>query len=188
MSQAEALKIITDFAGEKYSKVCNQLHKTFQFLDKGSFGSVYCLGDGSVIKVYKSSDRAYQTFQALAAKVNCEHFPTFHHSSMDRHYNCVVMEKLTPIQQDCKLGTYGLGLQTLMDRIAIHIGAEEEDLDLFHETEIQIPKSLVKATHVVRLLTGLYHTDLRQANVARRNDTFVFLDPLANRYPMKKAA
>lgn len=186
MSQADALKIIEAFQGDKYSSICTKFKKSFTFVDKGSFGSVFCLGDGTVIKVYKSSDRAYQTFQSVAARVDCEHFPKFHHSAMDTHYNYVIMEKLTPYKMDEK--AYGLGLLTLIDRIAIHIGANEEDLDIFQEQEIHIPQSLVRATHVVRLLTGLYHTDLRICNMARRNDTLVFLDPLANRYPIKKAA
>ena len=56
MSQEEARNILKSFEGGKYSSICAKLNKTFQFLDKGSFGTVFCLGDGTVVKVHVNTN------------------------------------------------------------------------------------------------------------------------------------
>ena len=161
--------ILEEHTSSRYASVVKALKKELPKVGAGSFGTVFDISEDKVLKVYRSHDHAYQTFQALASRVECQHFPKFYEHVLGTHYHYVVMEK---VNHDITIDPIEIS------EMEMYIGWMEHDYKSAY-----VNAALAGALDCIRLLTLQYELDLRPCNFGRRQcGTLVILDPLVNTY------
>jgi hypothetical protein len=175
MSVALANRIVEDHNVSNYSTVCSVLSKEFKNIGKGAFGTTFEVTKSKVFKVYKKHDVAYKTFHYIASRVNSVHYPEFYSDSSHNKFNTVCMERLKPYNLTTN---YGMSTEDVIDIL----GKSLRNPDWQSKVVEAFPESLRQAAAAIHPFSEYFVVDVTRKNLARRGNTVVILDPLANMY------
>lgn len=150
----------------------------------GAFGSVWRKGDTPyVLKIFSSSDYAYEAFLTLAMKhQDNPHFPKIFGKmvKVTPKYNAVRIEPLTPYKADSTLIRRYTRYRNYMRGNTVDpnsiVAMEYEDcLEFLYE----YPKLKEALDLIIDGLLGLYGNDISNKNLMMRGSTIVITDPVA---------
>ena len=144
-------------------------------LGRGSFGTVYSkLGANHVLKLFKSTDRAYRTFVQLVINNPNSHFPKFKGKMMKitDDYYAIRMEKLRE-NSDQSLA------DILENYILFKQGENTRGATIAMRDLNKTQRGIKKACDIIAKGISTHGVDLHYGNIMWRGNTIVIVDPMA---------
>jgi hypothetical protein len=155
----------------------------YWLIGTGSFGSVfYKDGQKSVLKLFKTSDRAYRAFVDMARQhQDNPYFPKFSRNAVriNDEYSAVRTELLR-VAYDTNF------IKFVSSYITFSEGRKPDDIDEADTLNMAIdwlktqPASLTEACKILQqvIRDHDFHLDLHDKNIMKRGTQIVFIDPL----------
>ena len=178
--------------GKYFSISCYLEDRGWEYLDSGSFGSVYTHRDypDFVLKVFR--DPAYAKFLSFTNKSNNPHFPrvgrTFPIKHKNRIYHAVMIEKL-----NSSSGSWDFFYEDYFNEgVWLYSKLERKKRFADHPQYLEIDKKFPKYAEACQLIAQLVSdntrrfspdksrmdTDIKANNILYRGKVPVFIDPV----------
>jgi hypothetical protein len=167
MDSLEFIKYCNVVPYMTYTTICRNIAAHAKScVGDGDYGTAFLLSDGRVAKIYKSWDRAYNSFLSLLGSSSNPHLPIVFEKGYFKDYSYVILEFLEP----CKHQYYmRLTFQEITSGIAAVICGRE--------LIKQLPSSIFDLAQAMKDHAKGFCLDFKQENFGMRSYTLVTLDP-----------